>query len=635
MRWGLCGGRRRGGGWTEPPLEVTTQRAPTPQRPHTIGFSQLRATSVVVTWSAAANTGGVPLTGFDITYWPYDAENPDRETGATTQPADGGTDRGETLRGLAASTEYEVKMRACNGPKDRHCSSWSADHRFTTLAGTTPTPTPTPEAPRPQNLDLTPRGDQRARLSWTWSGSKMPDDYRVTARVFGLAGEPSDSDLWHQVITDHSASAGTQKDQHREIELDRFVKILARGTLGLAHHAAYEIRVEAVFGTPPIEGDPDSRTYSPPSDQIIVIDTPITLASGSSSSTVGKSRLTFDAVETILGKVYGSGVYTFRYRKVETSTVPSKNAPHTSIHWAPNAYTSVDPTTDNPKTGLELKVIYGVQLVFVADDSTDPLPTVFAGRDAYVWPSSQSPRLRERVASFPIGWDAVDDGTYTYRICHHTLPQANRMGWHGFIKHAMGHWGSVTSGRIKAEFESGDCEDYSPLIDRAVRAAMSLTRFSASDDEASPATRQQIRSELQAGIAGMFESLAQMGYDFGRSGTSIREINEVRMITFTDDNEDLLAAAAFPQISKNIGLPGCGFTAQGCAIVSDGHADIFINHLYFTNAELNLPSGFRLDRCLDSSGVPMEGVDVKLYGTIVHEVAHVFGINYPPESDTQ
>ena len=53
MRWGLCGG------WTEPPLEVTTKRAPAPQRPHTIGFSQLTARSVVVTWSAAANTGGV------------------------------------------------------------------------------------------------------------------------------------------------------------------------------------------------------------------------------------------------------------------------------------------------------------------------------------------------------------------------------------------------------------------------------------------------------------------------------------------------------------------------------------------------------------------------------------------------
>ena len=153
-----------GGWWTTPPLEVTTQRAPTPHRPHTIGFSQLTARSVVVTWSAAANTGGVPLTGFDLRYWPYDSEHPDQETGATTHPADGGTDRGETLRGLAAGTAYEVKMRACNGPKDRHCSAWSADHRFTTLAGTTPTPSPSSTVPA--NLDVAPLTGRRAELTW-------------------------------------------------------------------------------------------------------------------------------------------------------------------------------------------------------------------------------------------------------------------------------------------------------------------------------------------------------------------------------------------------------------------------------------------------------------------------------------
>ncbi|MDE2903507.1 MAG: hypothetical protein OXP73_10825, partial [Chloroflexota bacterium] len=60
----------------------------------------LTARSVVVTWSAAANTGGVPLTGIDLRYWPYDAQNPDRETGARTHPADDGNDRGETLTGV-------------------------------------------------------------------------------------------------------------------------------------------------------------------------------------------------------------------------------------------------------------------------------------------------------------------------------------------------------------------------------------------------------------------------------------------------------------------------------------------------------------------------------------------------------
>ena len=616
------------GWWTTPPLEVTTKRAPTPHRPHSIGFSQLSATSVVVTWSAAANTGGVPLTGFDLRYWPYDSEHPDQETGATTHPADGGTDRGETLRGLAAGTEYEVKMRACNGPKDSHCSSWSADHRFTTLTGTTPTPTPSPEAPRPQNLDLTPRGDQGARLSWTWptGAPANPKDYRITGRLFGRNPITNSDYSWEMVRV--LLRSGPTEDTHRDIDLS---EVLTSGNSpGLADHPAFEMRVEAIFGTRNHEGDLENVTYSPPSDRIIIIDTPITWATAANASNSSQVTIEYNDVSTILNdndyaEDKEEGNYELRYQRVSHNLHS-----HSDHEWTPSTFT---PLGSGTSLGLVSERIYGVQLVVEPRDRKKP--RAYAARDAYVWPSDRDPGLRERMASFPIGWDAVDDGTYTYRICNHTLPQADRMGWHGFIKHAMGHWGLVTSGRIKAEFESGDCEDYSPLIDRAVRAAMSLTRFGASDDEASPATRQQIRSELQAGIAGMFESLAQMGYNYGRSGASIRQINEVRMITFSDDNEELLAAAAFPQLSKNIGLPGCGFKAQGCAIVSDGHADIFINHLFFTNAELNLPSGVRLDRCLDSYGVPMEVVDVKLYGTIVHEVAHVFGINYPPASDTQ
>ena len=146
------------GWWTNPPLEVTTELAPNPHRPHTIRFSQISSDSVRVRWSAAANTGGVPLTGFDLRYWPYDPDNPDEESGAIDHPADDGNDRGETLKDLAAGTEYELKMRACNGPKDSHCSTWSADHRFTTTAGT--------GAPGPvKNLDVDP-GNRQLVVSW-------------------------------------------------------------------------------------------------------------------------------------------------------------------------------------------------------------------------------------------------------------------------------------------------------------------------------------------------------------------------------------------------------------------------------------------------------------------------------------
>ncbi len=148
------------GHWSYPAKSVTTTGTPptpepdpapptsptpiaVPDRPHTIKFHDTTSTSVRVTWSAADNTGGAPLTGFDLKYWPYDSKNPNAETGATTQRADGGSDRSETLRGLAANTEYELKMRACNQANNTNCSTWSADHRFTTSASS---PTPPPAA---------------------------------------------------------------------------------------------------------------------------------------------------------------------------------------------------------------------------------------------------------------------------------------------------------------------------------------------------------------------------------------------------------------------------------------------------------------------------------------------------------
>ena len=133
------------GYWTDPPREVRTAGPPDP--PHTIKFTNITANSVRVTWSISADTGGIPLTGIDLRYWPYDAQNPNSETGAKTHPADDGNDRGETLSGLTASTEYELKMRSCNGTNDSPCSSWSNDHRFTT--GPPPGQPDPPDPPDP------------------------------------------------------------------------------------------------------------------------------------------------------------------------------------------------------------------------------------------------------------------------------------------------------------------------------------------------------------------------------------------------------------------------------------------------------------------------------------------------------
>ena len=158
------------GHWSYPAKSQTTTTTVTPapgspDRPHTIRFTDITATSARVRWSAAANTGGVPLTGFDIKYWPYDPANPNSETGARTQPADDGNDRTEPVTGLAPNTEYEVKMRACDG--SNRCSVWSNDHGFRTLADTSmPIPTRPTRVARPTVASR----DAALYVSWTAPG---------------------------------------------------------------------------------------------------------------------------------------------------------------------------------------------------------------------------------------------------------------------------------------------------------------------------------------------------------------------------------------------------------------------------------------------------------------------------------
>ena len=162
------------GHWSYPAKSQTTTTTVTPapgspDRPHTIRFTDITATSARVRWSAAANTGGAPLTGFDIKYWPYDPANPNSETGARTQPADDGNDRTEPVTGLAPNTEYEVKMRACNGPN--RCSIWSNDHGFRTLADTSMPPPPTATRPAQVARPAVSSRDAALYVSWTAPGA--------------------------------------------------------------------------------------------------------------------------------------------------------------------------------------------------------------------------------------------------------------------------------------------------------------------------------------------------------------------------------------------------------------------------------------------------------------------------------
>ncbi len=490
-----CNGDDSCGIWTDPPVEVSTARRPDP--PHTIKFTSSTASSVRVTWSIAANTGGVPLTGIDLKYWPYDAQNPDRETGAKTHPADDGNDRGETLTGLAAGTEYELKMRACNGTNDSHCSSWSADHRFTTLAGTTPPPTPTatptprptPQASRPRNLDITPLRQRKVRLTWTWTGPQV-NAFVISARGFRV-NDTNDLYSWRTVHSDASTPAVAVDGKTSTYKYEFYLHVFYRSEVkpkrrGLQDHAAYEVQVQAVTGKDAANND----VLSEPSDAIILIDTPITSANGTSSGTRGQATLSWKQMQDVLGDSYAGGTARFRYRRAEGT--------HAAISWLPEEanFTHVGDipqtamTNGNTLQSLQLNAVYAIQFWYVppAPEANQPATLrVFAGRDVYVWPSTRAgaegvdnqgrSNAGERVASYPLNYPLQNTrrtprATYVYRICSDTFPTVNlkAANWADFIFDAFDRWRVATDGQVQAVYERGPCATHSAVVSNLVGA---------------------------------------------------------------------------------------------------------------------------------------------------------------------
>ena len=392
-----CNGTDSCGYWSYPAKEKKTLKAPNPHRPHTIMFRDKAAESVRVTWSHAAYTGGVPLTRFQIQRWEYDSANPTLQAGLATIEVDSGTARSKTLRNLSASTEYAMKMRACNGWKESHCSPWSADHRSTTLAGTTtPTPTPTPpEDPRPQNLDLTPEPPERVRRALlTWSHLDGAQGYIVEVRPVGEA-----STNW-ETVRGKIEEFGAGPESRRGLQLN-LSKLMSGG---LGARSAYELQLQAVMG----KDDQDNDILSPPSDPIILIDTPIRSVNGDSRDRElqddGQAALRWTPIEKILGDGYGGGEYTFLHRVA----VDSDNLHHSNLEWRPTDFIgekTTDPVsgTATTITGLLKEQIYAIQLRYEVTIGAKTVK-VFAARDAFVWPSLRPAGDGERVATFPLNY---------------------------------------------------------------------------------------------------------------------------------------------------------------------------------------------------------------------------------------
>ncbi len=347
------------GWWTDIKLVTTAGRA---DPPHTISFDQVQATSARARWSIAANTGGVPLDGIEIQYWKRSSSSD-----KTTVTA-GGNDRSKTLRGLAARTEYVVKLRACNDKTDCSASSWSADHRFTTAdverKPTQPTTTPSPVAIDPEcptisgtavvpvdvQVDVVPQSQRRASLCW--SPSLFAESYLVQATdTLSNLHDPDKSD-WHQIQGKMEQDHEADKAQRLQLNLDQ-IMTKAGKVVGLAENAAYGIRIG-------MRDDQQRLSYT---TAVIIIDTPITKADGSGA----KAEVTWDLVgapAVLNSNNFATGYYEIRWRQ---STVD-----HVLASWKPDKDGFLPPPSDvsfrvTPNThvigGLTAGSVYALQLI--------------------------------------------------------------------------------------------------------------------------------------------------------------------------------------------------------------------------------------------------------------------------------
>ena len=547
-------------------------------------------------------------------------------------------ERPKSLRGLAASTEYEVKMRACNGPKDRHCSSWSADHRFTTLAGTTPTPTPTPEAPRPQNLNVVPRAGREAVLTWV----AVPDatEYQVAAQVLGESA-------WHKgkCEGDPLEMPGRAGELQCVIDLEYITKGGTATAKGLQDHPAYALRVRAT--------KPKASVYS---EAVVIIDTPIVTTMGDST----RLDVTWTAVDRVHADLNAGGSYQLRYRKFTGNG-------HTTLNWNPEVE-GYDPTQPTPVLpagstsyslpNLQAKGVYAIQLIYdspndTSEDEDAGAITVFAARDAYAWPSSMAAGGGERVGSFPLNRPLENSNylpaaTYEYRLCEDTFPkleidvETGRVGWPAFIRHSFARWWYATDGLVRIVQKPGPCGNFAPqrLVDQAVADVQrAMTAGGQSEPDA-----QVVRSHIE-GFLGRSRYVnvlhtALLEAAIRESDDDLVEIEVLSEVFMFERND-------YPMIydfSSDVTIPFCGENdPRGCAIPRIEHP----TRGWITDIALRKDKAFRPSSSFTPE-IPLvsfaecqtqlSGDSITfsiLYSTLVHELGHAYGIRDGREGSGQ
>ena len=523
-----------------------------------------------------------------------------------------------TVGGLTNGVSYEHRVRATNSAGE---SGWAVKRTHLPLLA-------------PTNLSITPMPSREASLSWGAVPGPGSIIYDVQASE-GLSGSWSDVPI---------GTSGTP-DTSYEISLDDILQ-----SRGLADATSFDFRVRArLVGAPDFDSD-----YS---EEIMIIDSPITAANGHSpgpDAMDGEAELSWQAIKDVLNdNTYAGGAYSFRYRQAD--------GVHSQLAWRPGTY-ATDKTVDESElvdgntiggSGHSLKkyAIYAIQLIYEKAGK----PKVYAARDVYVWPSdrvSSRSKPGETIGGMPVYHDVIPsktDGviTYSYRICEETLPSVNRSEWVNLINHALKQWEHATNGLVKMKHEVDTnmnsllCADYTDILDAIVVKVAYLETSGKTSGQIATAVYALLDNFQLYGIRSTRTQLDTTPREEEAVDLLLNEIMMVPDVTSLASNHPKYIprrAAIFPEINWFISIGTCLNACTRTSVITDtlGNTvrttDIYLVENIFAHLDLiDLTGGDKIEfnTCPDYPSGRKSADYNRPYSTFVHEAGHALGIGHP------
>ena len=514
---------------------------------------------------------------------------------------DAGTAIEAVIKGLTNGETYSHRVRTLGDANANANSPWTEPIETMILE----------KLGAPTGLNIIPMPSRRALMTWDPVAGK---DENTRYFVQAFFNDSHGTKVWHE-------EPNITTEEH-EIDLDMIIpKDMTKSgpvsfeDVGLAQIAAFQFKVMAkdTSATP-------TRLDSDYSDEITLVDTPITFASGASEEDDGQIAVEWNTIAGASGGHYG-------IRYVQLTSPPDWE---NQLTWRPFVDKSHvrDVEVDWGQSSLDLIIedddlsegtyIYALQLVYgqatrgTGGDPDTIRPTIFSARDAYAWPSADFPPHLSRLATYAFFGHHADQD-YDYIICDETFfPEApgKQSEWVALIEEAMELWeipDLITATRLME-----DCTE-------APTTELSNLRW----------------RELL--IGNPFRSFLDMVYFDSLETDSAK--SEIRMVDFSSTSGSQ-SAASFPEMWTDPfkvcvttpGIDACVTSVRDYSrVVRQGSnelhgVDITFNRNTLEAAGYERPSAIRLNSCLTASG-SAEGTGFGAYGLAVHEAGHAFGLS--------